>query len=79
MISVPLDPKKLLGFKLIEQAPAQPSSAIAGKVGTKGMSSKDGVRLGAKVGGKLGGKANSLLGAKIGTKFGFKNSSAFRG
>lgn len=79
MISVPLDPKQLLGFKLIEQAPAQPSSAITGKVGTKEMSSRNGVRLGAKVGGKAGVKANSQLGAKVGTKFGFKTSPASRG
>ena len=51
MISVPLDPKKLLGFKLNAQAPAGPSAMIAGKVETKSS-----VQLGAKIGEKLGGK-----------------------
>lgn len=56
MISVPLDPKKLLGFKLITQLPAESSAAIAGKVGTKNTIRKEGVRLGAKVGAKVGSK-----------------------
>lgn len=56
MISVPLDPKKLLGFKLNAQARAEPSAVIAGKVGTKNTVRRDGVLLGAKVGEKLGGK-----------------------
>ena len=51
MTPVSLDPKKLLGFKLISQAPAAPSAAIAGKVGGKVMT-----QLGAKVGAKFGVK-----------------------
>ena len=52
MTCVRLDPKKLLGFKLISHAPTASAAAIAGKVGGKVMT-----HLGAKVGVKLGVKA----------------------
>lgn len=51
MISLPLDPKKLLGFKLISQNPARAGVAIDIKLGGKGT-----VQLGAKVGAKVGTK-----------------------
>ena len=51
MTCVRLDPKKLLGFKLIAQAPTASAAAIAGKVGGKAMT-----QLGAKVGAKFGVK-----------------------
>lgn len=47
MISVPLDPKKLLGFKLIPLNGADTRAAIA-------------IKLGAKVGGKVGVKTMSV-------------------
>lgn len=52
MISLPLDPKKLLGFKWIPLAPSKPGAAIAIKQGGKGA----GIQLGAKVGGQAGPK-----------------------
>jgi hypothetical protein len=55
MTSVPLDPKKLLGFKLIQRKPAEHSSATSIKLGIKGD-----VQLGAKVGGKVGIKTARL-------------------
>lgn len=56
MIFVPLDSKKLLGFKLNKQARVEPSAVIAGKVGTKATIRTGGVVLGAKVGAKVGSK-----------------------
>ena len=47
MISVPLDPKKLLGFKLIPLNAADARAAVA-------------IKLGAKVGGKAGTKTMGL-------------------
>jgi hypothetical protein len=56
MTSLPLDPKKLLGFKLIPMTPSKPGAAIAIKQGGKGVT----VQLGAKVGEKAGIKAIDL-------------------
>ena len=55
MISLPLDPKKLLGFKLILLTPSKPGVAIAIKQGGKGV-----MQLGAKAGGKTGTKTIGL-------------------
>ena len=45
MTSLPLDPEKLLGFKLIPLTPSKPGVAIAIKQGGKGVT-----QLAAKVG-----------------------------
>ncbi len=50
MISLPLDPKKLLGFKLIPLTPSKSGVATSIKQGGKGV----GIQLGAKVGAKQG-------------------------
>jgi len=55
MTSLPLDPKKLLGFKLIPLTPSKPGVAIAIKQGGKGVT-----QLAAKVGVKVGIKAIDL-------------------
>ena len=56
MISPLLDPKMLLGFKLIPLSPSKPGAAIAIKHGGKGV----GIKLGAKVGAKEGIKGIGL-------------------
>ena len=56
MTALPLDPKKLLGFKLIPLTPSKPDAAIAIKQGGKGVT----VQLGAKVGGKVGTKMKGV-------------------
>ena len=56
MISPLLDPKVLLGFKLIPLSPSKPGAAIVIEHGAKGV----GIKLGAKVGGKQVTKGISL-------------------
>jgi hypothetical protein len=51
MISLPLDPKKMLGFKLIPLTPVDPHAVISMKQGSKTV-----IQLGAKVGAKAGSK-----------------------
>lgn len=55
MISLPLDPKKMLGFKLIPLTPADPRAVISMKQGGKTV-----IQLGAKVGAKVGSKTMSV-------------------
>ena len=55
MTSLPLDPKKMLGFKLIPLTPAERRAAISIKLGDKAV-----IQWGAKVGGKVGNKNMSL-------------------
>ena len=56
MISLPLDPKKMLGFKLIPLTPAEHRAAISIKQGGKAV-----IQWGAKVGAKAGTKTMSSL------------------
>lgn len=56
MTTLPLDPKKMLGFKLIPMSPSKPGAAIAIKQGGKAV-----IQLGAKVGAKAGTKTMSLV------------------
>lgn len=56
MISPLLDPKMLLGFKLIPLSPSKPGAAMVIEHGGKGV----GIKLGAKVGGKQGTKGIGL-------------------
>ncbi len=55
MISLPLDPKKMLGFKLNPLTPAEHRAAISIELGGKAV-----IQLGAKVGAKVGTKTMSL-------------------
>ncbi len=57
MTTPPLDPKKLLGFKLISHSPLAPAAAIAIKRGDKGPV----IQLGIKAGMKAGGKAMVVM------------------
>ncbi len=61
-----LDPKKLLGFRLVA-AEGAGTSVISSKPGFKAN-----VKAGAKIGSKAGAKIGSKLGAKIGAKNGIK-------
>ena len=55
MTTPPLDPKKLLGFKLISRNPLEPAAAIAIKRGDKGPVVQLGIKAGIKEGGKVMG------------------------
>lgn len=57
MTTPPLDPKKLLGFKLIPHNPSEPATAISIKRGDKGPVIQLGNKAGAKEGGKVMGAA----------------------
>ena len=68
MTSLPLDPKKLLGFKLISLTPAKPGAAIAIKQGGKELISLTPAKSGVAIAIKQGGKGVTQLAAKVGFK-----------